>query len=78
MTSTVTLSDIEVEALMEERLSPTETIADVIHRQLSPIVERLVSNKFLTLKAQYDALPLEGRAAILATLENLTAKPVAP
>jgi hypothetical protein len=69
-TISIDLNDVELAALQSELLSG-ETISDVIHRLISPIVDRQISTQFDTLLSQYKALPLDSKIAVLSSLQTL-------
>lgn len=71
MDLTITLLDCEIESLMTERLTPDETLESVIHRQLLPIVERTISQKFSDLNVFYAGLATLDKVSVLADLETL-------
>jgi len=71
MDITISLSDIEVAALVAEQLDANESLDSVIRRQLVPLVTRLISQQFTALKVQYDSLPLEQQVAVLSDLQTL-------
>jgi hypothetical protein len=71
MDLTITLSDTEVEALQLEMLTPDETLEQVVHRQISPIVGRLVSMKFTDLISYYTSQDIIAKSEIISDLEAL-------
>lgn len=70
MDITLTLTSDEVEALQSEQ-QPDEQLADVIKRLIGPLVARNVANKFKTLLARFDSVPVEKQAQVIAVLESL-------
>lgn len=70
MDITITLTIDEAAALQSEQ-QPGEQFQDVIKRLIGPLVARNVSNKFKTLLARFDSVPVDKQAQVIAILENL-------
>lgn len=70
MDITITLTDDEVLGLKGEQQGG-ESLDSVLHRLISPLVERNVSEKFKILLVRFEAAPIAKKAQVIGLLEKM-------